>query len=131
MRLKFKMKSYHKLSKATRTLIRKRSTHIALRLPVLHTFLGVRTESDMDSAIKKIQEEVNELLSDMNSPYWGKYPRKEKKKLKKAICNYFNAYSLIPELATFIISIRDEKESNQAQYCLYRTWAYLSGTARG
>lgn len=114
MRRKFKMTEYHKLSKAKRLLIRKRSTRIALGLKVLHGFLNAKTEDDINSVIARIQEDVNTLTSLMEASNWGKLPRKRKKKEKRLICDYFNAYALIPELVTFIISNRHEREANQA-----------------
>lgn len=114
MRRKFKMTEYHKLSKAKRLLIRKRSTRIVFGLKVLYSFLNAKTEEDMNSVVAQIQEEVNTLTSIMDSPDWNKLPRKRKKKEKRLMCDYFNAYALIPELVTFIISNKHEREANQA-----------------
>lgn len=108
------MKSYYRLSKAKHLLVRKRSTRIALRLKVFHNFLNAKTEEELNSVVAQIQKEVSDLTSIMESQYWDKLPRKRKKKEKRLICDYFNAYALIPELVTFIISNKHEREANQA-----------------
>lgn len=104
MHRKFKIKDYNKLSKAKRLLVRKRSTKIALRLEVFHDLLNVKTEEQLDSIVAQMQEERSNLTSLMEAQHWNKLPRKRKKKEKRLICDYFNAYALIPELVALVIS---------------------------
>lgn len=106
------MIGYHKLSKAKRLLVRKRSTRIALKLIVLYDFLNAKTEEDINSIAARMKEEIDTLTSLMESYDWSKLPRKKKKKEKRLICDYFNAYALIPELVAFIISNKNENRSD-------------------
>lgn len=106
------MIGYYKLSKAKRLLVRKRSTRIALGLRVLYDFLNAKTEEDINSVVARVKEDVGTLTSLMESSDWSKLPRKKKKKEKRLICDYFNAYALIPELVTFIIFNKNENRSN-------------------
>ena len=107
---KFKIKDYNKLSKAKRLLVRKRSTEIALRLKVFHDFLNAKTEEQLDSIVAQMQKEVSSLISLLESRHWNKLPRKRKKKEKRLICDYFNAYALIPELVALVISNGHERK---------------------
>lgn len=105
---KFKTKEISKLSNAKRYRIRKRSTNITARLKVFYDFLNAKTKEEMDKAVAKILSEVDDLGLLMQSGYWRKLPRKKKKREKQLICDYYNAYALIPELAFYIKHNQDE-----------------------
>ena len=112
--MRFKIKNYRKLSRAKTLRVRKRSTCIALGLEVLHLLLEAKTEEERESAIRQYRQEASMMEGLLRYPSYPKFPRKLKKKEKQKACDIFNAYALVPELVIFILSNRDEKESNQA-----------------
>lgn len=109
--MKFKIRDYKKLSRAKTLRVRRRSTKFALRLEVLHLLLNAKTKEEQESALRQYAEEACMMSELFKAPYHSKMPRKLKKREKQKACDIYNAYVLVPELITFILSNRDE-ESN-------------------
>lgn len=112
--MRFKIRTFEKLSKTKRARIRKRSTDIALKLEVLHLILNAKTKEEQEHTLSLYIEEYANLHDMITHNHMAKLPRKLKKREKQRACDIFNAYAIIPELLTLILSERDEEKSDKA-----------------
>ena len=112
MKMKFKVMSHFSNAKMRR--IRKRSVKIALCIPYLRLLVTAKTEEEFQTLVKHYDADNKELREIIESYNWEKLPRKLKKKEKQRVSDIYNAFIILPELAAFIISNRDEKDSDQA-----------------